>query len=91
MRQMQAEAAATAPEFFKPPPPKQPVQPSRSAYMSAPVSREVPDGIPRELKPSQVRLSPEEVEAARLSGISTVAYARNKLRLLREKASGQRQ
>jgi hypothetical protein len=91
MRGMQRQAAATALEFFRPKPPRQAPPRTAAAIVSAPVSRDVPDGIPRELKPNQVRLSPEEIEAARLSGISTVEYARHKLRLLQEKASGQRQ
>lgn len=90
MQQMQAQAAATAPEFWRPPAPRASAPPS-SAYVSAPVSREVPTGGERQLTPSQVRLSAEEQEIARASGISLRTYAENKIRLMKEKASGQRQ
>src|SRR5262245_39992895 len=94
MRQMQAQAAQTAPEYFRPPAPKsQPASPRASAMnYSAPVSREAPTSGPRiETNPSQVRLSAEEVEIAKASGISLTEYARQKLRLEAEKRSGIRQ
>jgi hypothetical protein len=82
-------AVQPTPEFFKPAPP--PAPPSRAHIVSAPVSREVPTGTPRELNPSQVKLSAEEVEAAHLAGVSLQTYAINKLRLQKEKAAGMRQ
>ena len=57
---------------------------------SAPVSRGEVGGY-REPSPSQVRLTLEQKEIARASGISETAYARNLLRLEREKRSGERQ
>ena len=89
--QMKRQQAQAAPKFFEPPPQKAPAARSPAHIVSAPVSREVPSGGYREPNLSQVRLSPEEVEIAAASGISQVEYAKHKLRLMREKASGQRQ
>jgi|SRR5215813_12751452 len=92
MKQLQAQAAANAPEFFRPPPPKQPAPGASAMTYSAPVSREVPTAGPRvETNPSQVRLSAEEVDIAKASGISLTEYARQKLRLEAEKRAGIRQ
>lgn len=55
--------------------------PQRRAPVSAPVSRDPPGGNQR---PSRVRLTAAEVEAARLSGISEADYAANKLALVAE-------
>ncbi len=82
-------AAQPTPAFFEPPPP--PAPPVQSAMYSAPVSRSVPSGGYREPSPSSVRLTHEEQETARMSGISDIEYAKNKLRMEREKASGERQ
>ena len=64
--------------------------PDRSSLYAAPVSRTAPTGGYREPSPRQVRLSPAEVEIAKASGISEVEYSRNKLRMLRERAAGER-
>ena len=89
MKRLQAQAAAQpTPEFFRPPPVRTPAPRSEAHYVSAPVSREVPTGVTRELSPSQVRLSPDEIEHARVSGVSLKVYAENKLRLMKEKAAG---
>jgi hypothetical protein len=86
----QATAEQPTPEFFQPPPPPKP--PTRSNIVSAPVSREVPSGRPREENnPNRMTLSAEEMQIARASGISATDYARGKLRLQREKAAGERQ
>src|SRR5262249_18483924 len=71
------QSQAPTPQFFTQPPPPEP--PSAAAYVSAPVSREAPSGsgTRRELSPSQVKLSPQQREAAMLAGISEVEYARN--------------
>lgn len=93
------QAAATnaapqpTPAFFKPPPAR-PRAASNASIVSAPVSREVPDGTVRSEPandPSRVKLTAEEVEAARLSGVSLREYAEGKLRLAREKRDGLRQ
>jgi hypothetical protein len=86
----QATPAAT-PAFFQPPPSPAPAQASPSAMYSAPPSRSAPGGGYREPSPSQVRLSPEEMQIAAASGISDTEYARYKLRLAREKRDGTRQ
>lgn len=57
---------------------------------SAPVSRGEVGGY-REPSPSQVRLTVEQKQIAAASGISDVQYAKNLLRLEREKRSGERQ
>ena len=91
-KHMAALKAQAIPKFFEPlpsPPPPAPRGPAH--FVSAPVSKTVPDGSLREWNPSQVRLSAEEVEHARVSGISATEYARQKLRLAREKAAGLRQ
>jgi hypothetical protein len=88
-RLMAQGAAQPTPQFFAVPPAPEP--PGPGAYVSAPVSRETPTGAYREPSPSQVRLSAEERQIARASGISEVEYARNRLRLEREKRTGQRQ
>ncbi len=92
MRHLQAQGAAQAPEFFRPPPIKEKSVPDAAYYTSAPVSRG-PVGGGGSYQPSnprQVRLSPEEKAIAQASGISEIEYARNKIRLQQEKARGER-
>jgi hypothetical protein len=95
MARAEAPASATAqptptPEFFapRPSPAPTPAAPDRSHIVSAPVSRNREAGGYREPSPRQVRLTAEEQQIARASGISDVQYAENKLRMLRAKASG---
>ena len=64
----QAEAAQKTPEFFQPPPP--PAPQTNSTIVCAPVSREAPGSRDREPIPTQVKLSPQELEIAKASGIS---------------------
>ena len=94
MARLRAQAAAQpTPAFFAPPPaPKPPKPPSNSHIVSAPVSRELPGAIrERNENPNLVRLSAEQLEIARNSGISAADYARGLLRLEREKRAGERQ
>jgi hypothetical protein len=65
--------------------------PDRSSLYAAPVSRTAPSGGYREPSAKSVRLSPIEQEIARGLKISDVEYAQGKLRLAREKATGERQ
>ena len=82
----QAESPAMpTPKFFRPPPPPAPARPSN--LVSAPVSRTVPDGSPRPR--GKVTLSPDEQEAARISGVSLEEYAKEKARYQGMKASGE--
>jgi hypothetical protein len=60
---------------FVPRPPPPAPQPESGAMYSAPVSRQVQGGGYRP-SPSSVRLSAEQREAARMSGISEVEYAK---------------
>jgi hypothetical protein len=94
MRHMQAQASSPqVPEFFRAPPPRQPMPRTPAHFVSAPVTRgDVPDGTPRQLNnPGKVTLTAEQREAAKLSGITEVEYARHLLRLQKEKAAGMRQ
>lgn len=67
---------------------KEPVVKKKEPVVSAPVSRNVPtvNGKPRSGK---VTLTPKEVEAARISGITPEEYAKQKLRKEEMVASGE--
>ena len=98
LARLQAQPAASAqptpastPEFFRPPPTPAPAQASPSGHYSAPVSRRDVGGPREPQSPRLVRLSPEEQEWARISGLSDIEYARHRLRLDFEKKTGQRQ
>jgi hypothetical protein len=58
--------------------------------VSAPVSRGAIGGY-REPSPRQVKLTVEEQEIANAAGITETQYAQGKLKMLRERASGQRE
>jgi hypothetical protein len=73
-------AQQSTPKFFQPPPPPKP--PTRSNIVSAPVSREVPSGRPREENPNRTTLTAEELAVAAASGITATQYAAGKLRRL---------
>ncbi len=85
------QRAAAQSAFFAPRSAPSPTPPDRSGMYSAPVSRGSVGTGYREPSPRQVKLTPEEQQIARASGISDVQYAANKLRMLRERASGERQ
>jgi hypothetical protein len=85
--QAQAQPALEPPQLFQAPPPPPP-EPSRASIVSAPVSRGEIGGY-REPSPSSVRLSGEEREIARASGISEVEYAKHKLAMLRKQRAGE--
>lgn len=74
----------------QPEPEPQPEPPQRRmAPVSAPPSRDVPSpSTGRPSNNSRVTLTPEQREAARLSGIDEVTYARNLVRLREEKTRG---
>lgn len=89
--QQQAPPAMNyTPEFFRPPTPE-PVNESAD-FVAAPVSRSAPSTAngSYEQPTGRITLSKEEIEAARYAGISTVEYARQKIRLRSEKAQGLR-
>jgi hypothetical protein len=83
------------PQFFKPDrdvvPDRDGVLEQRGAgdYVSAPGSRNIPTGSAPLSDPTKVVLTLGEREIARMSGISEVEYARNKLRMQAAKRSGQ--
>lgn len=101
LARLQAQMAANnqtpqpTPQFFEPPP--QPRQAPRSAgpssYVSAPVSRrDGPSGdygadLPTD--PSKIRLSADQVEAARIAGVTPAEYARQLIRMKKMQASGE--
>jgi len=66
-----------------PPPP-----PHRSVPVSAPVSRDAVSLTNGYVRPSQVKLSPEQREAARIAGVDEATYARNFLRMQEMKKAG---
>ena len=66
-------------------PPK--VQRQRNPTVAAPVSRDAPSGV--ETSPNRITLTPEQREAAKISGISDIEYARQLIRYNRAKANGQ--
>jgi hypothetical protein len=86
-----AAPAEPAPAFFRPEPTRSPAAPpDRSSMYSAPPSRQAPStGYRVPSSPSQVRLTPEEMQIAAASGISHTEYARHKLTMLKRKASGE--
>jgi hypothetical protein len=89
-RKIAKAASEPVPEFFQPPPVPEPEPPAqRESIYSAPVSREVPTGGYREPSLSSVRLTIDEKQIARNSGISEVEYAKQKLKMLRQQASGE--
>ena len=81
----QAQAAQPAPAFFAPRP--APVGPGSASVYSAPPSRREA-GSREPQHPRQVKLTVLEQEMAPAIGPSDVAYAEGKLRLAREKQSG---
>jgi hypothetical protein len=86
-------AMTPTPKFFEPPPPKPMRQ--QAVPVSAPVSRELPSAIPPSERyvedPRRVTLSVDEKAIAKASGITETEYARQKIRLEREKREGIRQ
>jgi hypothetical protein len=82
-------AVADPAGFFQPPEPsRSPAAQDRGSIYSAPVSRTTSPGSYREPSPRQVKLSPIEQEIARNLGLSDVAYAEGKIRMMRAKANG---
>lgn len=82
INEMQQRIAAQNP----PPPPPRPQ--ARPSFVSAPVSREIPTANGRR-QSGKTDLSPQEREAARISGVSEVEYAKQKLRFLEMQANGE--
>jgi hypothetical protein len=85
-RDTDAHRAATL-EAFR----RLPGQQARARPAAAPVSRTASPGSYREPSPRSVKLTGEESAIAAASGISDVEYARQKLRMLKAKASGELQ
>jgi len=91
LRHFQEQARAESPAFFRPEAPRMPSQPSPASFTSAPVSRGDVASGERLSRPdnNKVRLSAEEMDMAKLSGISVEEYAKGKLTLQRKKLSGE--
>jgi hypothetical protein len=85
------QPTAPTPAFFKVPPgPAARSAPNPSSKFSAPVSREIPSGgSGKRHNPGKITLSAQEVEAARISGISPEEYAKQKIRKAEMIASGE--
>jgi hypothetical protein len=88
--------AEPPPKFFQAEPPAIPAPrqpPSKSSHYSAPVSRETPSSRIYEADndPRSVRLSADQVEAARIAGVTPAEYARQLIRMKRMQASGETQ
>ncbi len=60
----------------------------RASIVSAPVSRETPSSGTGQRQSSKIRLTAEEQEMARVSGITDVEYAKQKQKLAQHKANG---
>jgi hypothetical protein len=77
-KEMQQRAAKPTPRYFVP----LPAAPARnpSSLVSAPVSRSIPNGSGKRHSTGKVTLTPTEVEAARISGITPEEYAKEKIR-----------
>ena len=85
MNQQAAEMPQQPAPTFTPPAPR----PPRVGY-SAPVSHSIPSGgSGRRSTPGRVTLSPSEVEAARISGLSVEDYARQKIEYERQLSAGE--
>jgi hypothetical protein len=88
-------AEEPTPEFFKPeaaPAPRRP--PGKASIVSAPVSRDAAPGNYQsefEDNPRSVRLSPDQLEAARIAGVTPTEYARQLIRMRKMQASGEAQ
>jgi len=66
-------------------PPKTPPPARRSPMVSAPVSRTIPGGT---IRPGEINLTPEQREAARISGVDDFTYAKGLKELTRRKSLG---
>lgn len=66
----------------------EPPQPQRRATVSAPVSREAPSSSGTGERPGRITLTVAQKEAAKISGVTEVEYAKNLQRLKNEKANG---
>lgn len=60
----------------------------RTSIVSAPVSREVPSSSPTRLKSGQIRLTGEQREAAKISGVTEAEYAKQLEKIREMKANG---
>jgi hypothetical protein len=91
LRHFQQQAAAQSPEFFRPTVPTAPSRPTPASFTSAPVSRGDVESGERLSRPgnSKVRLTAEEMDMAKRSGISVEEYAKQKLILQHKKLSGE--
>jgi hypothetical protein len=82
--EMQQHAAQNGQQQPQPQP-----EPRPSRYVSAPVSREIPSAGNGTRAPRQVTLTADQKEAARMSGISEVEYARQLMKLNEMRAAGE--
>jgi hypothetical protein len=90
-RTKEAAEATPTPEFFKPEPAPAPRRPpGKASIVSAPPSRAAsPGNYQSEFEDTRVTLSPEQLEAARISGVTPAQYARQLIRMRAMRANGQ--
>lgn len=69
-------------------PEREPTTARRSPPMSAPVSRDAPNLSTGRARPREITLSPEQRDAARISGVDDLTYAKGVLELERRKKLG---
>ena len=71
----------------EPPQPK-PVSLS-AAHVSAPVSRDIPSGGNGQRRPGSVTLTADQLDAAKIAGVTPADYAKQLLRLREMQAAGE--
>jgi hypothetical protein len=89
LRHFQQQARANSPQFFRPPPIREPSVSTPPSIVSAPVSRDAPGGERQSPLPTKITLTAEEKDAARFSGITERQYAENKLKMMAAKMRGE--
>ena len=70
------------------PPQPRPVSLS-AAHVSAPVSRDIPSGGNGQRRPGSVTLTADQLDAARIAGVTPADYAKQLLRLREMQAAGE--
>jgi hypothetical protein len=94
LAEIKRQDAEPSPKFFQPPPPPAPRRPpGKASIVSAPVSRETPSSriYEAENNPKSVHLSVDQLEAARIAGVTPGEYAKQLLKMRRMQASGESQ
>ena len=88
-KQLVEEMQQRAAQDRTPEPPQPKPMSLSAAHVSAPVSRDIPSGGNGQRRPGSVTLTPDQLDAARISGVSPADYAKQLLRLNEMKAAGE--